>query len=288
MALYRHEKTLVTMNQKQVLDAMLKAEHKYRTGSFDYADASLLPSQVAELKSWPDAPRAALRLVVEKYAGQGTGQAVLSAMPEFLEAEAQRRTTAKNRSNPEFECRDMMGEYSLAQVFGKAPNMGTNPRAYVENGKPISIQVSARPCKLVVDCDRMEAADSYVFGLYVPVLKRAWLLGWARKSDMLACPKGNRISDPENCVWARMGHYMKFDALRPLADLLSQHGIKQISNGLLFERVPAEADLVIPSDVTITDYLTPGNDPGADFFKILGMEEETTKRPQATDEIQSI
>jgi hypothetical protein len=165
----------------------------------------------------------------------------------------------------------------MSFLLGRAPDASDaySPREY-RDGFRVFVKASTRLGKFVVDQADVDAADAHVLFLHNDEAGRSWMVGWAEKSDLLAAKKGNRFTDPENCKWSTMAHYLPtYTQLRPMSELLDRLSVRSVLPGMLLEQVPPEREIPTPSQDDLDSLLAPapeGN--GDDFYDIIGITEK--------------
>lgn len=287
--LYKHKSTITGLAPEAVLTAMSETERSLRTGSFQYTTDSQVGNDIAkEIAGWDAESK---KLLLEKINVIAAGQkpnAVLvrKALPAFVDALTQRFIDQKAKGKIEFERRTTQAELALSLALGKAPKTTDDPsRVYCEGGKKIQVRPSAILGRLVVEKNRLPEADVFVYCLWLEATNKAWMVGWARREDLEKAPGGSRITNSEECPWRDFSHYIGYRDLRPMADLLAENKIQSLPDGLLFEKIPNEVDVCIPSKITMLDNLSQP-DAGDDFFRCLGIDDpKTTPQPKPSSEV---
>lgn len=283
--IYKHQGQFGAMSAQDVVGAMSTLENSSRAGGVTYP-ANDIPAFAAikdEMsRTWPKGLLDIVRARLKEEKSPPTAQTVFEIITTTLEKElAPRRARTRGSDSKTacaFQARLIRAECSLAMLFGRAPDTGDfyQPREY-SPGLKIAVKPTTKLGKFVVDQADVAAADAHVLFFHNDDANRSWMLGWAKKSDMLAAPKGNRFTDQENCNWSSMAHYLaSYSQLRPMSELLGLTDVRQIMPGMLVEGVPEEARVPVPPQHDLDSLLTPApKDNGSDFYDIIGIKEET-------------
>jgi len=253
--IYHYKNGLATLSKEQVSGILKEIETKSRTGKFSYVEQNFFQSQSKDAQAeWP---KPILEIARAKVKELSNGQAAtLGFIRQALIHAAQSRLS-------KYEFEHFMGDMALATLYRRAPSLNTYPRKYAENGKKIRIRSLTRmvlaksQIGLIVDCDDVDSADITVVAIH-GAEQAAYLLGWASKADVSAAKTGNRYTDPDNCQWEKMAHCVPFSSLRPMAEMMA--GMTEIPSGILFETVPALAELPIEAKDSIQVMTKAGED----------------------------
>jgi hypothetical protein len=283
------------MDPVQLRETTLRVERGLRLGEFKYVDLDVRQSQVDEVKStWPDDAKEFIRKrVTELTKGQPvTGPVVRQAMLDtMIEVVAPRRAKAKG-TRLEHEVEAVLADFSISMLFGRAPDASTmgGPRKL---GQAVIATRSAwetRPEQLVVKCDQASAAEAFVLGIPFSKAKKSLLAGWVRREELVLAKRGNKITDPDTCPWAATSYVLPLSGLRPMAEFLRVHAIKELQEGLVLEIVPKMVDFPILQPGRMQDFLATAEKSNDDFYKILGIDppikygdqEQKAPQPPAT------
>jgi hypothetical protein len=276
MKTYLFKNQFVKKNIEDVEYLITQAERRYRTGSseFSYSTLGISKEQLAKIKEeWP--VDAVSRLSeIAKAIGENDDKErraldiVHAAMTKDLVPKEDR--TGKMAS----------ASLAFALMRGVAPELESG-QIIEAGGKKFSLKPTQRPGRLVVDCDKVDNADAYIFALFDANLRRSWLLGWATSEEMRSSEYGNRITMPETCRWRTMSFFRPMSELRPMSDLMRKMGVTKVRDGILFESVPDSSDLpVVPPGQNLDSLLDNSKTVADDeFYKILGIEDPTEPEP---------
>jgi hypothetical protein len=101
-------------------------------------------------------------------------------------------------------------------------------------------------------------------------IDQSFLIGWASHEDLLKAKKGNKDSSPD-CAWKEMAFYIPIESLRPMSELLELCKIKEIPQGILFEKLPADGDLPILANKAIQTMMSSKSEDDFDFLASVGI-----------------
>jgi len=275
--LYRYAGALCEMDEGKLSTAFLETEKKLRAGGFSYIPAQAFQSQIEEIKmSWPDEAKQFARNRAKELAGAGkptaamVRQSLMDTMTQFVPS---KRCFGRENFALVGETKLAATDLALSTLFRRAPDASStySARQYKPGGPRVVAKCSTKLGRLVVNVEDVDSAELFVLALYNEDLRRSWLLGWTRKDDLKACPTGNRMTNRNECPWNKMAHYMDMDKLKPMSAFLTGFKIQEVSDGLLFESLPAGADLPLPSGLN-ADMLTQSDKAdNVDFDAILGL-----------------
>lgn len=275
--LYRYAGTYVELDNEKLSKAFVDAERKHRGGQVSYIPAQAFQSQIDEIRtSWPDDAKQFARQRAKDLANGGkptatmVRQSLLDTMTEFVPG---RRCYGRENFALVGETKLAATDLTLSTLFRRAPDASANysARQYKPDGPRVVAKCSTKFSRLVVNLEDVDSAELFVLALYNESLKRSWLIGWAMKDDVKACPSGNRMTNRNECPWNQMAHYMEMDKLRPMSAFLKGFKISEVSDGLLFESVPSPADLPIPSGLDVDMMTQPDKADDVDFDEMLGL-----------------
>lgn len=260
--LYKFQNQITQLDKTEIDQALTGLEYKLRTGKFAYsAEANLESIRDSVVKGWSKDAILLLRTKVKELsAGNAPNTAVvMRAMSDVLCNTSAQKGQA---------LRSIIANVGLATLFGRSPATGGEP--LLMGGKRVLCKPMMRLSKLIVDQDEVGGADTYVLSLFFSEVDRAVMVGWASQDDVRKFPKGNYITDPENCRWSKMAHYASYMVLRPMSEFLEAYGASSLVDGLLLEQIPQQEDVpALPqSDMS---YLLEKGEGGEDFWKILGL-----------------
>lgn len=275
--LFKYKNSIGHMTDQQLLDAFTAAEKELRGQTFKYSSLAFFPNQFEEMKGWPEEAKEFARKASKEIQGQHPKDKLLrmSAERTMLDYVAAKRAAGKESVMLQFEKKAAAAELALATLFKRAPSVEApySSRTYADGKPTILVKPSTKLGKLVVNCDEIDKADVYVYCLYNEQLKRAWLVGYATKSD-LKKKRGNRTIDPENCPWAKLSFYVCQDEIKPMKNLLQHYGLTEIPEGVLLETCPQAENVPLPSKINV-ELLTPGESTDkVDLDELLGLKKE--------------
>lgn len=253
----------------EVEHAINQAERRHRTGSgeFAYHPLGISKDQRAKIKeTWP-VETVQVLAEIAKEIGENKDQERRAF--DIIHVALTQRT--KHKEDPTGKM--AAATLSFALMRGVAPEFPVTS-VVKTGGKTFMFKPVSRPDRLVVDRDKVDNADAYLFALHDVNLRRCWLLGWATSKDMRTSEYGNLITKPDVCRWRNMAYYRPLAELRPMADLMRKMGITQIRDGILFESIPDASDLLVVPRIDI-DAILDDSDTKADetFYEIMGMDD---------------
>lgn len=276
MIVYHYNNGLNNMTPDEVDRALAQAEARLRGGavSYDGADFAAIKSGIDA--GWPkDLKDALVATGKAMSAGQPiTLKIIMAAVNSVLgKHAAPLRAASKGRNVSAADLRAVAAESGLAWMLNVAPDAKAG--GPIEHG---GIRIMAKPFmrlgRMVVNVADVGKADVFVYSLYNKELDRAIMIGWIGRDELKACPSGNKDTDEENCGWREMAHYVHFSKLRPMSELLARLKVSKTYDGILMERVPAEADVPVATNMESPSKV----DGGKDFWKEIGVDESTIKK----------
>lgn len=278
--LYRYKNSVVALSPEEYSKILADLEKSLRA-ELNYVSSVFFQEQLSDIKqAWPEPLRDFLKSRVAELGGDGkpTPEVIRQAVSEIIEDQARQR--AKARADDKnlasilgYEFRAAAGDFALSMLFRKAPAAVPCTNREYADGLPARVQVSEKPVKIVVDCDKVDDAKFYVLAVYDDGAKRAYLAGWAGRTDLKNAPSGNRKTDPENCSWRNMAFYLHFEKMRPMKDLVAKLKIEEVPEGVLFETLPQKD--AFPLATSLHPVLTKDEpDPGDDFGSFLEEDEK--------------
>ena len=285
MNLYKFQDRMTSMNPAQFLETILRIEGGMRTGEFSYSPPTVYQQQVEQIKAtWPEELKAALRKRASELAnGQPMSHQFLRRAMIDLLLEVVAPTRSKANSSPvERENESAMSDFCLSMLFRVPPDISPigGPRKFGQT------TLSVRTCwgwnadKLIVKCAEADKADVFLLALHNSAAKKSWLVGWIERQGLVLAKRGNKITNPDECMWPTMSYYVPLASLRPMADFLRVQGIKELQEGLLFEIVPRLYDLPILQRAKLEEFINQAEDNVDDFYRVLGLKPEPKGEPK--------
>ncbi len=142
-------------------------------------------------------------------------------------------------------------EAALCFLFGiNAQNDVTNGIVVVNN-KKIAIKTATRLGEIIVNTESVEKADYYLYCIVNKELSKPSFIGWGTKELIKNAPKGNRITDPNNCNWANMSYHLNYSNLRPMTEFLTEFNVQNVMSGILFEQIPDSNEIPNPHVINV-------------------------------------
>lgn len=278
--IYSFKKQLNPLSPEQVVTAIASYEKSLRTDKVTYLEQQAFQSQIDEIKTnWPEPIRTYVRDRAREFAGQGNAVTLTSVRRALLatcEFVAQERAKVNSSTSVDFELRQLTAETNLATIFRRAPDATVAPssisasRKYQENGKLIRVRSTPSPRNLVVNLSEIESADIYVLALYVEVVKRSILIGYATKVDLKQAKEKERADNvlPD---WKKKAYYIPLEELRPMSGLYQECSLTEVPVGLAMESVPEIGSLPILAPKELQDMNKGQSKEDFDFDASVGL-----------------
>lgn len=274
MSFYRHKNQIVYFEKDHLEKLLLETERRHRNGEIEYSSLSLSKNQLAKVKEdWPhDALKTLQQMNKESMSDAPAGVKAYNILSDAL--------TSRLNGNKDSTGRIAAASLAFSMMTGTAPAFPTT-EIMTHGESSFWLKPSQRPRRLVVDCHKVNNADFFVLGLFDKNLRRCVFLGWESAEGMKKAPRGNRITDPDNCRWSVMSYYKPLESLRPMLSLLREMGIKMTHEGVVFEIPPNECDVpMIPAGANL-DKMVDGKDEGDDYYEIIGLDlSDSGQQPQ--------
>jgi hypothetical protein len=280
--LVSHYGKIVKMSEEDVKKSLMETEKRLRTGGFQYVKMPMQPKVNSLKGSWTSEAQAFVKTSAHSIANGGniSEDVVQKAIIETCKNHVAPIRAKKNGTDADHEFVYMAGEIALSSLFNVAPDtsLESTPKTYGSGTKKVLVKASSNPKRLVVDEDRAEEAEIYVQAILIKSLEIAMLIGWATKADVLSSSKGNKATNPE-CNWSRTAYYMPLERLRPMSEFMRDHGLKEVPNGVAFEKLPQLSDIPIMTSPESQFMLISGapkkEESFDDFLKSSGIEAQT-------------
>lgn len=260
---YRYDGKLVQLEESHVAEILGRIETSLRGGKISYVPDGLCQGQIADIKNkWPDTLRHFLKEKAIEIAGSSKPNPmdVKKAACAIIDNECRKRASQveehRRASALAYQFKIASSDMALSMLFSKAPSICPKfPRIFdTQLGEiPVSIQVSERPVRLVIETTVVRQSMIFLSGIYLPMERKTYITGWAGQKQVMAAPVGNNATDPDNCSWKRSAHYIEFEDLKPMAELLDKMGIKEVTERLLFETVPDKNSLPLLTNLSPID-----------------------------------
>lgn len=237
---YNYKKSICSLSEQQVLDALKAAELKSRSSKACYVDSSFFKDQADEIKSeWPAPLIESLRAKVKQTEKPISSEQMRRfCLETLIEACPSRKA---------YDSKAITAELALATLFKRAPSfLAPNSfRAYRKGGPVIGYKTSSRPGRLVVDKDKVSQAEVFVLCYHAEAVSRAMLLGWATQDDVRKMECGNMLTRPD-CNWTKEAYFAPICELKPMTLFLNKFSIRGcVPSLVLFEEPPSLDDLPI-------------------------------------------
>lgn len=283
--IYFYKRQASVMDANQAEQVMNGLEVGLRSGTFKYNSSTIYQSQIDGIKvTWPEKHRSFMRDIVLK-AGPDPGPSVIrKALDRTLaESLAADRATLRNTS-VQTEMKAISADLCLSMIFRVAPDVSPNPGPRKFGKLLVATRTlgETNPRRVIVKKVDAESADVFLFFLFNSELMRSWALGWMSKADVAALPIGNKILDPENCPWAPSCHHGSIENARPMSELIQGEGIRELCEGVTFERLPDFDDVPIKTRTQMEEYMNGRASSADEFWQVIGIpnpSENSKKEP---------
>ncbi len=147
--------------------------------------------------------------------------------------------------------RFLVAEAALCLLFGIAPQNDINTGIININGKKIGIKTATRLGEIIIISENVDKADYYVYCLVNKELAKPTFIGWTTKDFVKTTPTGNRITDPNNCNWAKLSYHFDYKLLNPMSQFLTEFGINNVMSGILMEQIPDFNEIPNPHIINV-------------------------------------
>jgi len=237
-----------SLSDEEVLTIFASLEKRQRSGSFSYSNnIHFFPQQVNEIKeTWPKETIAKLREKSTQHPKESSTDVVRKIIFEtLLETLVPKRAIVNNKISMVAAEKSIATDLSLSCLFKHAPVVTDmhGPRRFDANGPSFMTKTVERTGRVVIFEENYNQADIWVYAIYNHSIKRSILIGWETKEGIRGKKKGNSITNPEECPWQRAAYYFWYSELRPMSDLISKFGLKEIPSLTVLETIPKEEDI---------------------------------------------
>lgn len=278
-AIYQFNHQFINMGKERVSQVFIDLEKSLRTGIFKYKNPSLSKKQYEEMKkNWSEDTikffkERALKLSGDKkLTPEIAFQASIETIFEFTIEERQKNAAVVlSKSTLLRKVYADMALSMMTDVAFDASNVADNPKIIA--GKKIEIRYTLIANKFRIECDDVDGSDIFVFSLFNEQVDKAILIGWKSQSEVRACKRGNKNTDPSNCPWEKMSFHFTYPELNPMSDLATQFGLKELPEGMILEQITQLHYIPIPDNALTMNLSKKDTKAKDDYYKSLGIEE---------------
>jgi len=277
MPYYNYKKSICSLDGAQVASALEAAELAMRSSKAAYVDAPFFKEQADEIKKdWPPELTSSIREMIKTNEGQ--------VGPRKLRKFSMDAIRGAIPGCKPYDRRLVAAETTLATLFRRAPDWQVRFRSYRAGGPVIGYKVSLRPSRMVIDTDKVDQAELFVYFYYCEEIDLAMALGYATQEDVRNMPSGNMYT-LKDCMWKRDAHFKGYKELRPMIEFCSKFHLQPLPSMSMFEfppdidDIPLEPNRYLKTQIEDSDKTDDGASEDEKFLRdILGIKDKSGEK----------